>query len=459
MSDALSGPSADTTARADQARRAADEAARAQQAQQAQQQAQQAQQLSGAQQAAATTAVVAGAAHDNETRGQPGAGLIGAARPAGAPPLPAASADPASLYGPSAPSTDNPARPAGQAPTSRDVDTALRQTAHAPEAARALARQAGVDPARVAVTGNEWRTIERRTTEIELQRGEHAQGRGPEPRTWDGRAIPADADAAAVARDDVMSQRFGGRENWERVQRHAADAPQAQLDAAVPANDPRKNDRARLATIAFGGAAVSRALRPSTPSTTTPPATTATTAPARPTQAARPGEVQPSTTTRPAEAARPAGSLTPDRVRPADAARIAEQTGVPAERVNRIANDLHAEVRSTGGTPIAGAPGQPVVRDAPRLAAQHGGQPQDWVKVSTSAREYQSNGQVRSAQGQATRQPNGNGPTTVDNLPAGDVVPKFEVHAYRNTQTGQIVEPKLVSYGRGRTNLDATITE
>ena len=70
-----------------------------------------------------------------------------------------------------------------------------------------------------------------------------------------------------------------------------------------------------------------------------------------------------------------------------------------------------AEVMSGGGTAIAGAGTDRTLRDAPRLAAQYGGEPGDWAKVTSE----------------------------VHKLPDGTTV---EVHAYRNATTGQTVEPK-----------------
>jgi hypothetical protein len=70
------------------------------------------------------------------------------------------------------------------------------------------------------------------------------------------------------------------------------------------------------------------------------------------------------------------------------------------------------EVRSGGvGTPIAGPGARVPVRDSQRLAAEYGGNPGDWQKIRSS--------NYKGANGTS-----------------------FEVHAYRNVRTGQVVEPK-----------------
>jgi hypothetical protein len=43
-----------------------------------------------------------------------------------------------------------------------------------------------------------------------------------------------------------------------------------------------------------------------------------------------------------------------------------------------------AEIASGAGQPIAGAGTGTELRDAPRLAATYGGQPEDWAKVTSS---------------------------------------------------------------------------
>jgi RHS repeat-associated protein len=63
------------------------------------------------------------------------------------------------------------------------------------------------------------------------------------------------------------------------------------------------------------------------------------------------------------------------------------------------------------GDPIAGAGGRVPLRDSPRLSAEYGGSPGDWQKIRSS------------------------------NYKASDGT-SFETHAYRNADTGQVVEAK-----------------
>lgn len=226
-----------------------------QQGQQAQQQQNEPEALKGTEQAERTRDVVAGASFDNDSRGAPAAQNLNAASPSsgGAPPLPAAgNSDPSALYAASSPTAAaaNPERPAGQAPTSPDVDTALRQTAQASEAARGMARNAGVDPNNVRITGKDWRTIDARAAQIEDRRRQ-----GIEVNGHDGKPIPADADAREVARREILGLRFGGAQAAERVQQAFGNAPQAERDRIAPANDPQKVDRAKAYEAALGGAA------------------------------------------------------------------------------------------------------------------------------------------------------------------------------------------------------------
>lgn len=65
------------------------------------------------------------------------------------------------------------------------------------------------------------------------------------------------------------------------------------------------------------------------------------------------------------------------------------------------------------GEPIAGAGTSTTLRDADRLAAQYGGQPGDWQKVTSG------NYNLGGAKGGG-----------------------FETHAYQNSKTGQVVEMK-----------------
>jgi hypothetical protein len=70
-----------------------------------------------------------------------------------------------------------------------------------------------------------------------------------------------------------------------------------------------------------------------------------------------------------------------------------------------------AELTSGGGEAIAGAGTKATLRAAGRLAAEHGGKPEDWAKVRSS------------------------------NYKAEDGT-SFETHANRNTKTGEVKELK-----------------
>ncbi|SIQ58169.1 Possible hemagglutinin [Pseudacidovorax sp. RU35E] len=72
-----------------------------------------------------------------------------------------------------------------------------------------------------------------------------------------------------------------------------------------------------------------------------------------------------------------------------------------------------SELSNGGGSVMAGAGSTVPLRDASRLAAEYGGSASDWSKVSSSS--Y----------------------TGADGV-------KFEIHAYRNPVTGQLVEPKTI---------------
>lgn len=79
-----------------------------------------------------------------------------------------------------------------------------------------------------------------------------------------------------------------------------------------------------------------------------------------------------------------------------------------------LASDQQLSELSSGGGSVTAANGSNVVlRDVPRLASEYGGSPSDWSKVGSSS-------------------------TTASD---GTV---FEIHAYRNAVTGQIVEPKTI---------------
>ncbi|WP_322011754.1 hemagglutinin repeat-containing protein [Paraburkholderia sp. J12] len=72
-----------------------------------------------------------------------------------------------------------------------------------------------------------------------------------------------------------------------------------------------------------------------------------------------------------------------------------------------------SDLAAGNGTNIAGNGTSVPLRDASRLVSEYGGQPSDWSKVSSSS--Y----------------------TAADGT-------QFEIHAYRNTATGQVVEPKSI---------------
>ncbi len=114
--------------------------------------------------------------------------------------------------------------------------------------------------------------------------------------------------------------------------------------------------------------------------------------------------------------------------------------GLKPARVERIADDLAAELRTTGGTSMGPA------HDGRRLAATYGGRADEWQKVSTSARQLDTAGVVTALPGQTTRGSAPvvlpNGPSTVD--PTRGARHVFEAHAFRHEPTGRIVEPKLI---------------
>ncbi|MFT8258901.1 MAG: hypothetical protein ACMZI2_06235 [Candidatus Symbiodolus clandestinus] len=74
---------------------------------------------------------------------------------------------------------------------------------------------------------------------------------------------------------------------------------------------------------------------------------------------------------------------------------------------------------SKGGKVIAGYGATDTLRDAPRLAAKYGGKPSEWSKVSSLSHT--------AADGTA-----------------------FEIHAYQNSATGQLVEPKTIQTNKIR---------
>ena len=83
--------------------------------------------------------------------------------------------------------------------------------------------------------------------------------------------------------------------------------------------------------------------------------------------------------------------------------RLGHQAEKAAEQLN--------EIKKTGGREMAGPTHKRPVIDEPRLIAQYGGKPGDWVKVTSDA--------VKTEKG------------------------TMQTHAYRNTKTGEVVEAKL----------------
>jgi filamentous hemagglutinin len=79
-----------------------------------------------------------------------------------------------------------------------------------------------------------------------------------------------------------------------------------------------------------------------------------------------------------------------------------------------LANEAQlADLMKNGGTSVAGKGAKKELRDAPRLVAEYGGNASDWSKVTSES--------YKAADG------------TI-----------FEIHAYRNAITGQLVEPKSI---------------
>jgi hypothetical protein len=102
------------------------------------------------------------------------------------------------------------------------------------------------------------------------------------------------------------------------------------------------------------------------------------------------------------------GSL--GRVRPSSTEARSAANALRLEK--QLASEAQlAEITAGGGNPIAGPGTRAPLRDEPRLIAQYGGKPGEWLKVSSS------------------------------NYTASDAT-RFETHAYTNVRTGQVVEPK-----------------
>ncbi len=106
----------------------------------------------------------------------------------------------------------------------------------------------------------------------------------------------------------------------------------------------------------------------------------------------------------------------------ADLGRVGEAGEAAANAGKALASDLQVqEVMSGAGTPLAGAGTGTTLRDANRLAATYGGEPGDWAKVGSS------NVTPAGASGGFDKAGFNGG---------------FEVHAYQNVKTGQVVELK-----------------
>lgn len=101
---------------------------------------------------------------------------------------------------------------------------------------------------------------------------------------------------------------------------------------------------------------------------------------------------------------------------------VAEAAESTANAAKALASDLQVrEIMAGGGTPLAGAGAKTGLRDAARLAAKYGGKEEDWVKVGSST----------------SVPPGGAGGWDWAGYNGS-----FEVHAYKNVKTGEVVELK-----------------
>ncbi len=99
-----------------------------------------------------------------------------------------------------------------------------------------------------------------------------------------------------------------------------------------------------------------------------------------------------------------------------DLSKVGEAGGAVADLNKSLASEEQMGQLAAGqGTPIAGAGSQSALRDADRLAAQYGGDPGDWQKITSG--HYSPPGSSGAQNG-------------------------FETHAYQNSKTGQVVEMK-----------------
>ncbi|HEY1099612.1 MAG TPA: hypothetical protein VGF99_11825, partial [Myxococcota bacterium] len=153
--------------------------------------------------------------------------------------------------------------------------------------------------------------------------------------------------------------------------------------------------------------------------------------------------------------------LAADADKAADAARLANETlpvtsaeaiapGMGATKLHFLARELKSEVLGGTHTAIAGAGTNTPLRVAESLAQKYGGTADEWQKVTSTQRGVLMDGTIAPSPGQTTHAaPSAIArPATVDAAPAANqttTVANFEVHAYRNTRTGDIVEPKLIA--------------
>jgi RHS repeat-associated protein len=116
---------------------------------------------------------------------------------------------------------------------------------------------------------------------------------------------------------------------------------------------------------------------------------------------------------------------------PAEVALIDAEVDAAAIQVTNptkaMASDLQMqEVMSGSGDPVIGGASGRALQDAPRLAQQYGGDPADWVKVSSSSYI---------------------GPGAQGSFAKSGYNSAIEAHAYMNVKTGEVVEVKTIFSG------------
>jgi hypothetical protein len=119
-------------------------------------------------------------------------------------------------------------------------------------------------------------------------------------------------------------------------------------------------------------------------------------------------------------------------------ADAASRLGIAPQKFERIARDAAAELHKTGGEVMAAGD---KIKDVNRLTSVYGGKVADWDKVRTSSRSMDQSGVIRTGKevGKVTEDfREGMGASFHPNKTY-----EFEVHAYRNRVTGEIVEPKI----------------